>query len=73
MSAVGDALSGIKQILLIQKQVEDLESAAEVQARALHEMGRDVIAIDKRVVRIETMVELSTARAAPRQPRLPKS
>lgn len=73
MSALSDALNGIKQLLLIQKQVEDLERATEVQAAALRDLGRDVIAIDKRVVRIETMVEVAATRGASRAPRLPKT
>ena len=69
MSAFGDALHGIKQLLLIQKQVEDLEKAAEIQANAMRELGRDLVTLDKRVVRIETMVEM-TARRGPEQPRI---
>lgn len=68
MSAVGDALKGIKQLLLIQRQVEDLEKAAELQANALRDLGRDMVNLDKRVVRIETMIEMSdrTRREPPR-------
>jgi hypothetical protein len=77
VSALGEALKGIKQLLLIQKQVEDLEQATEVQASALRDLGRDVIAIDRRVARIEGVMEgygRATAQAAPRsrQKRLPK-
>lgn len=77
MSALGEALKGIKQLLLIQKQVEDLEQAAEIQAGALRELGRDVIAIDRRVARIEGVMEgygRAATQAAPasRQKRLPK-
>lgn len=73
MSALGEALKGIKQLLLIQKQVEDLEHASEQQAAALRELARDVISIDKRVVRIETMAEVAATRGAARAPRLPKA
>ena len=59
MSTLGEALKGVKQLLLIQKQVEDLEQASEVQASALRDLAKDVIEIDKRVVRIETMVEVA--------------
>ena len=69
MSTLGEALKGVKQLLLIQKQVEDLEHASEVQATALRDLAKDVIAIDKRVVRIETMIEMS-GRSGPGQPRL---
>jgi hypothetical protein len=72
VSALGEALKGVKQLLLIQKQVEDLEHASEVQAGALRELAKDVIAIDKRLVRLETMVEVATARAGSSNRRLPK-
>ena len=71
MSTLGEALKGVKQLLLIQKQVEDLEHASEVQATALRDLAKDVIAIDKRVVRIETMIEMS-GRSGPEKPRLGK-
>ena len=73
MSTLTEALKGIKQLMLLQKQVEDLERGAEGQAAALRDLARDVIAIDKRVVRIETMVEVAATRGAPRTPRLPKT
>ncbi len=78
MSALGEALKGIKQLLLIQKQVEDLEQASEIQAAALRELGRDVIAIDRRVARIEGVMEgygraAAQAGPAPRQKRLSKT
>lgn len=78
MSALGEALKGIKQLLLIQKQVEDLEQASEIQAAALRELGRDVIAIDRRVARIEGVMEgygraAAQAGRAPRQKRLSKT
>jgi hypothetical protein len=72
VSALRDALKGIKQVLLIQKQVEDLERASEVHASALRDLARDVIAIDKRVVRIATMAEVAAAQAGSSARRLPK-
>lgn len=72
MSTLSEALKGIKQLLLIQKQVGDLERGAEVQATAMRDLAKDIIAIDKRVIRIETMVELATARSGSSTRRLPK-
>jgi hypothetical protein len=70
VSALGEALKGVKQLLLIQKQVEDLEQASELQAAALRDLAKDVISIDKRVVRIETMVELATPRSGRQRPQI---
>jgi hypothetical protein len=68
MSALSDALQGIRQVLLLQDQVKRLETLGEKQTAALGKLSDDLISIDKRVVRIETMIEMS-ARAAP-QPRI---
>lgn len=59
MSAINDALKGIKDLLLLQNQVHNLERAAQSQVEELKRVGLDVIALDKRVVRIETMIEMS--------------
>jgi hypothetical protein len=59
MSSIGDALKGIKQILLLQEQVKRLEQVGEKQSAALDRLADDVIAIDKRVIRIETMIEMA--------------
>ena len=59
MSALGDALQGIKQVLLLQEQVRRLEQVGEKQSNALDRLSDDLIALDKRVIRIETMIEMS--------------
>ena len=68
MSALGDALQGIKQVLLLQEQVRRLEQVGEKQSNALDRLSDDLIALDKRVIRIETMVEMTGRQAA--QPRI---
>jgi 3-phenylpropionate/cinnamic acid dioxygenase small subunit len=68
MSMLGDALNGVRQILLLQEQVKRLEAVGEKQRDATVRLTDDLIALDKRVVRIETMIEM-TARQAP-QPRI---
>jgi hypothetical protein len=69
MSAINDALKGIKQLLTMQLQIEALEDAAKVQRSDFKALAIDLIALDKRVVRIETMVEMSTGRGS-QQPRI---
>ncbi|MFC0203810.1 hypothetical protein [Novosphingobium soli] len=64
MSALGDALQGIKQLLLLQEQVRRVEEAGAKQGEALERIASDLIGVDKRVVRIETMIEMTTARGA---------
>jgi hypothetical protein len=59
MSTLRDALDGIKAILLLQNDVRNLEKEVERQRDAIDELGDDLIGIDKRIVRIETMIEMS--------------
>ena len=64
MSTLGDAMKGIKQLLLLQEQVRQLERVADLQSTAMGRMTDDLIALDKRVVRIETMIEMSVRGSA---------
>lgn len=68
MSAISDALKGLKQVLLLQEQVGHLERGAERQRDEIKALGKDVIGLDKRIVRIEAMIEMTMARAAPSSP-----
>ena len=65
MSTLGDALKGLKQVLLLQEQVGHLERGAERQRDEIKALGRDLIGLDKRVVRIEAMIEFAATRRAP--------
>ena len=62
MSTLGDALKGIKQLLTLQMQVEALDRASRQQDQDLRRCAEAIAAIDKRLVRIETMVEMATSR-----------
>ena len=73
MGAVGDILSGIRQVVLLQEHVgrlqRDVESLVQ-DVRRVREYAGD---IDKRVARIEGMMEgYQRASATPRRARLPK-
>ncbi|MBC7493258.1 MAG: hypothetical protein H7241_12590 [Novosphingobium sp.] len=68
MSTLGDALKGIKQLLLLEEQVRQIEMLNDRQNAAIADLVRDHVALDKRVVRIETLVEVATARGAPPSP-----
>ncbi|BBB11863.1 hypothetical protein [Sphingopyxis sp. FD7] len=59
MSTVSDILKSIREVLLLQSQVERLEEQIDEQINELKQVSRDIIALDKRVVRIETMIEMS--------------
>jgi hypothetical protein len=64
MSALGDALQGVKQLLLLQEQVRRVEESGRGQAAALERLAGDLIGLDRRMIRIETMIEMTTGRGA---------
>jgi len=65
VSGLGNAVKGIKQLLLLQEDVRRLEHAGERQEDAFKALAKDFIALDKRVVRIETMIEMTSSRGGP--------
>jgi len=60
MSTVGDILKSVREVLLLQSQVEGLEEEIGEQNEELKRLSRDLIGLDKRVVRIETLIEFSS-------------
>lgn len=62
MSTVGDILKSVREVLLLQSQVERLEDRIDEQNDELRQVSRDIIGLDKRIVRIETMIEMSASR-----------
>ena len=70
MSTLGDALKALKTVLLIEENVSRLQQdvgSLSDEVRRIRDYSGE---IDKRVVRIETMIEM-TART-PSQPRIPR-
>lgn len=68
MSTVGDILKSVREVLMLQSQVERLEVRVDEQNDEMRAISRDIIGLDKRLVRIETMIEMSAGRGtqAPR-------
>jgi predicted nuclease with TOPRIM domain len=59
MSTVGDALAALKNVVLVQERLEAIRADVSRQADDLKRLTEQVYALDKRVVRIETMIEMS--------------
>ena len=68
MSAFGDAYKAIESVILLRSRVETLERAIEKVADDVKQDGRDLLDHERRLIRIETMIEMSGSR----QSRLPK-
>jgi hypothetical protein len=64
MSAFTKALKGVQSILLLQNDVRRLEEGIKESQSLMKEFTRDLSELDKRVVRIETMIEMTTGRSA---------
>ena len=75
MGAIGDILAGIKQVILLQENVSRLQREVENIAQDVRRVRDYAGEIDKRVARIEGVMEgygRASAQAAPRPKRLPK-
>ncbi len=64
MGAVGDILSGIRQVILLQENVSRLQRDVESLAQDVRRIRDYAGEIDKRVARIEGVME-GVARASP--------
>lgn len=65
MSALGDAMKAVKDVILMQASVERLSEDFDRLSDDVRGVKQSVIDLDKRVVRIETMIELSSPRRDP--------
>ena len=59
MSAFGDAYKAIESVILLRSRVEALERAIEKVADDLKQDGRDLLDHERRLIRIETMIEMT--------------
>jgi hypothetical protein len=59
MSALSDAFTAIKNVMLLQERVEGVQRDVERLNADVRGLNDYVVAVDKRVVRIETMIEIS--------------
>ncbi len=69
MSAFGDAMKALKNVMLMQERVDRLREDNARIADDLGSLAEHVFEIDKRVLRIETMIEMSRPAGAG-QPRI---
>jgi hypothetical protein len=63
MSTLSDALKGVQRLLIMQEKIAALDSSIQTLAANHRQVVGEVVGIDKRVVRIEAMIEVATARA----------
>ncbi len=65
MSAFGDAYKAIESVILLRSRVEGLEKSLDKLIDEVKQDGRDLLDHERRLIRIETMIEMS-GRTPPR-------
>ncbi len=68
MSALSDALTALKNVVLMQERIDVMRTEQVKISDDVRGLNDYVLAVDKRVVRIETMIEISGR--AGQQPRI---
>lgn len=68
MSAMSDAFAALKNVMLMEERIDGLRSDMSRSADDLRSLTEKVHSLDKRVLRIETMIEMSDRRS--NQPRI---
>jgi methionine synthase I (cobalamin-dependent) len=63
MGAFGDAYKAIESVILLRSRVETLERSLEKLIDEAREQGRDLLDHERRLIRIETMIEMSQMRS----------
>jgi hypothetical protein len=73
VSALGDAFAALKNVMLMQEKLERMQKEIDLTASDLRGLRDYAVEIDKRVARIEGVMEgVARASSAPRRPRLSK-
>jgi hypothetical protein len=68
MSAIGDALTALKNVVLMQERLDVMRTEQGRISEDVRGLNDYILSVDKRVVRIETMIEMSSR--ASRTPRI---
>lgn len=67
MSSFADAVRGMRDILLLQRDVRDLEEGVTAQRTEIDKMSGSVIDLDKRLFAVERIMDLGMKQKNPRQ------
>ncbi len=59
MTMVGDALTALKNVVLLQERLDQTQKRMDRLTSDLQGLNDYALSIDKRVIRIETMIEMS--------------
>lgn len=62
MTAMGDAFSALKSVMLMQERLDAMRVELSRVSEDLRGLNAYILSVDKRVVRIETLIEISARR-----------
>ena len=65
MSGIGDALAALKNVVLLHERLDGVRANNELLAGDLRALTAKVASLSERVVRIETMIEMSRGGGLP--------
>ncbi|MCA1653973.1 MAG: hypothetical protein ABR588_02230 [Sphingomicrobium sp.] len=66
MSGVGDALAALKNVILLHERLDGVKANNELLGGDLRALTAKVASLSERVVRIETMIEMTRGGGLPR-------
>ena len=65
MSALGDALGTLKNVVLMQERLDVVKTEMSDLAATVANVQAYAVSLDKRIVRLETLVEFGAPRGGP--------
>ena len=65
MSTLGDALGALKNVVLMQERLDVVKTEVAELAGTVAIVQAYAVSLDKRIVRLETLVEVASSRAGP--------
>ena len=66
MSTFGDALAALKNVVLMQERLDMVRTELKDLAGTVGKVQAYAVSLDKRILRIETMIEMTRSGGAPR-------
>ena len=65
MSTLGDALGALKNVVLMQERLDVVKTEVSQRADTVANVQAYAVSLDKRIVRLETLVEVAASRGGP--------
>ena len=67
MSTLSDAVAALRNVVLMQERLDVIRGELRDLSLTVEKVQAYAVSLDKRIVRIETLIEVSGGRSAPRR------